>query len=143
MALQVVQKPQGLPITPLQVRQAPLGVQTSLGMAQAPQQQISQTLQAPAQQPQFNGVQPLTPQPQISGVTGTTPAQLDDAHRQQLDGIVMQMAQKNAPKEAVQAVVSDFQSKYGQSAAQPEQVQQDPGVGGIAGVGLGATKGAL
>lgn len=47
---------------------------------------------------------------------------LSTERRQQLDGIVAQMASRNAPKEQVQAVVNDFTSKYGNE--QPTEPQE-------------------
>lgn len=45
---------------------------------------------------------------------------LSTLRRQQLDGIVQKMANQNAPKEEVQAIVNDFKSKY-ENEEQPQQ----------------------
>jgi uncharacterized protein YpuA (DUF1002 family) len=38
---------------------------------------------------------------------------LNDKRRKQLDDIVVQMAEQDAPEEDVRAIVDDFTSKYG------------------------------
>lgn len=134
MPLQVATQPQGLPTTPLGVRNAPVGVPTSLGVTSAPQQQITPV--QPVQQPQMTPiVQPVNPQPQISSVTGAEPTY--DNPRQHLDAIVTNMYSQGAPKEAVQAVVDDFKSKY--QLDQQQQPEQPKSVLGFAGNVLKST----
>lgn len=67
-------QPQGLPQQPLNVRNAPVGVPTTLGVSPTPQQ--PQIRPAPVQQPTMTPtVQPANPQPQISSTVGAPPTQ--------------------------------------------------------------------
>jgi|GEM_PF-5044086 len=68
---------------------------------------------------------------------------LNDQRRRQLDGIVAQMGSKGAPKEAVQAVVSDFQAKYGNEPAPAAKPSSKGGASAFAEASNNAFMGGL